>query len=71
MKILRVLMMVIIISFQFVQKEPLKSYKEGQKLYVWAINGMNFREEPKPDGKIISLLPYGAEIEVMKQGVQK
>lgn len=67
MKILRVLMMVIIISFSICAKEPLKSYKEGQKLYVWAINGMNFREEPKPDGKIISLLPYGAEIEVMKQ----
>ncbi|MBN1467853.1 MAG: SH3 domain-containing protein [Fusobacteriaceae bacterium] len=44
-----------------------KGYKEGNTLYVWARNGMNLREEPSPTGKVIRLLPMGAEVIVKNQ----
>lgn len=66
-KVLKFLIVAMLMTVSIFAKEPLKTYKEGQKLYVWAVNGMNFREEGKSDGKVISLLSYGTEVEVMGQ----
>ena len=63
-KVLKFLIVAMLMTVSIFAKEPLKTYKEGQKLYVWAVNGMNFREEGKYDGKVISLLPYGTEAKV-------
>lgn len=44
-----------------------KEYKEGDVLYVWARNGVNLRETPSSTGKVIEVLKYGSEVEVLSQ----
>ena len=39
----------------------------AQKSYVFAPSGLNLRESPNPDAKIIAQIPYGAQVSVLSK----
>lgn len=44
----------------FAQKE----FCIGRDYYVWAYSGLNLRETPKMDGKVLAIIPYGTKIRI-------
>lgn len=47
------------------------NYSIGDTLYVWARNGVNLRETPSMQGKVIEVLKYGVKIEIVNQDEKK
>jgi len=41
-------------------------YKHGDRLYVWAVRGLNLRQQPSPSAPVVRKLPYGASVTVVK-----
>lgn len=61
-----IILFILIVASSF-GNETYKSYKEGEKLYVWVKNGLNLRKEPNLNSESIGLLEYGTEITVLTQ----
>lgn len=47
--------------------EAYKTYKEGEKLFVWAKSGLNLRKEPSVNAESIGTIKYGTQITVLNQ----
>lgn len=60
--LVKILTLLLFTGFAYA-KEP----QEGDKVYVWAKNGTNFRDNPGINSNIISTLPYGTLVEVLSQ----
>lgn len=75
---MRALLMVLFVTFMvsptwatppafpaFSTAEP--PYKTGTPLYVWAISGVNLREQPADTAAMVKKLPYGTPVTVLAQ----
>lgn len=58
------LLVVIQLSF-FGPLQALSNYEIRTKLFVLSENGLNLREESSPEGKKLTLVPYGATVTVV------
>lgn len=47
-------------------------YKNGDSLYVYAQSGLNLRDKPSFNSKIILTIPYGDKVQILgKEGLQE
>ncbi|HBF87037.1 MAG TPA: hypothetical protein DDX39_00235 [Bacteroidales bacterium] len=43
------------------------NYQKGDTLFVWANSGLNLRETPNENGKILTTIPFGELVEIISE----